>query len=416
MSKPVKEIYVFGEFRLHPAEHLLTRQGQAVPLAPKVFETLVMLVRNAGQLVTKDAFMKQLWPEVFVEEVTLAQNVSQLRKALGDGADGAQLIQTVPKRGYRFIAPVQVGEDEQQQPAIAVAAAARPASVTRTRPVFVVAGMVVLVVAILAAPRIRHPLEPKLPRMTAITFSGRAEPWGGLQVDGSRLDFLERRGSTWFLMQTSVAGGEPTAVAAPPNTRIFGLSPDRSQFLIGSFADMAGNMSLWSMPAQGGARHRVGDVMVDEAVWFPDGQRILATSRGEIFSVDSDGGNRHRWFAVNGQAVDFSWRPDGRSVRFTVTDPTGDLSLWEASADGGNPHRLLADWHSPHAECCGAWMPNGKDYVFSAIRDGHEDVWLLREPAGFFGGPSVPVRLTAGPYQFSTPRPNEAGVASLLGS
>src|SRR5215467_9074638 len=108
MSRPVREIYVFGDFRLNLAEHLLTRQGQPVALAPKVFDTLVILVQNAGQLITKDDFIKQLWPGVFVEEVALAQNISQLRKALGGNAEDVQIIQTVPKRGYRFTLPVRV--------------------------------------------------------------------------------------------------------------------------------------------------------------------------------------------------------------------------------------------------------------------------------------------------------------------
>jgi Tol biopolymer transport system component len=91
--------------------------------------------------------------------------------------------------------------------------------------------------------------------------------------------------------------------------------------------------------------------------------------------------------------------------RFTVTDPKGVLSLWEASSDGG-PHLLLPNWNNPHAECCGVWMPNGRDYVFSAIRDDQEDLWVLREPEGLFHAQPKPRRLTAGPYGFSTAVPS----------
>jgi len=411
---PVKEIYAFGDFRLHPAEHLLTRQGQPVPLAPKVFDTLVILVRNAGQLITKDDFIKQLWPGVFVEEVALAQNISQLRKALGGSADDVQIIQTVPKRGYRFTLPVRVmdtalkGEATSQEtpPEAPEHRSVGPMK----RMIFVVAGLIIFLAATLSFQWITHPSEPRLLRTTAITTSGRAEPWGGIQVDGSRIYFLERHGAAWSLMQTSVTGGEPTAMAVPfPNTKLFGLSPDRAQFLIGSFIDLAGNMPLWTMPAQGGPPRRVGDVMVDDAVWFPDGKRILATRKSEVFSVELDGGNRRHWFSVEGAAADFSWRPDGRAVRFTVSDSNGDLSLWEAANDGGGPHLLLPNWNSPHAECCGAWMPNGKDYVFSAIRDRKEELWVLREPEGVFQVQATPVRLTGGPNDFSTPAPSLDG-------
>jgi len=100
--------YSFGPFRLDPAQHHLLRDGRNLRLPPKVFETLVLLVERRGLLVDKDELMKALWPETFVEEVTLARNVSLLRKALGDppGQDQCQYIQTVSKRGYRFIAPV----------------------------------------------------------------------------------------------------------------------------------------------------------------------------------------------------------------------------------------------------------------------------------------------------------------------
>jgi DNA-binding winged helix-turn-helix (wHTH) protein/Tol biopolymer transport system component len=406
MPSPVNEIYVFGDFRLHPAEHLLTRQGKPVALAPKVFDTLVILVQNAGQLITKDDFIKQLWPGVFVEEVALAQNISQLRKALGGNADDVQIIQTVPKRGYRFTLPVRVLDAREDAPFLGTLPKApdRHAAGPLKRIAFVVAGLIIFLAATLSFQWITQPSEPKLLRTTAITSSGRAEPWGGIQVDGSRIYFLERRGAAWVLMQTSVTGGEPTSVAVPfPNTRIFGLSPDRAEFLIGSFVDLAGNMPLWTMPAQGGPPRRIGDVTVDDAVWFPDGKRILATLKGEIFSVELDGGNRRHWFSVDGAAVDFSWHPDGRAVRFTVTDPKGDFSLWEASSDGGSPHRLMPDWINGYGECCGVWMPNGRDYVFSAIRDGKEELWVLREPEGLFHFQAKPARLTGGPNDFSTP-------------
>ena len=99
------QAYAFGPFRLVPAERILRRGGEVLPLPPKAFETLLLLVRNAGHLMRKDALMTALWPDSFVEEVSLASKVSLLRKALAHGAGGSY-IQTVPKVGYRFVAPV----------------------------------------------------------------------------------------------------------------------------------------------------------------------------------------------------------------------------------------------------------------------------------------------------------------------
>ena len=96
-------IYEFGAFRLDPDEQLLLRSGQPVPLTPKAFDLLVYLVQRQGKLVQKFALMAALWPDTSVEEANLAFQISSLRKALGEGAEGEALIQTVKTRGYRFV-------------------------------------------------------------------------------------------------------------------------------------------------------------------------------------------------------------------------------------------------------------------------------------------------------------------------
>jgi TolB-like protein/DNA-binding winged helix-turn-helix (wHTH) protein/Tfp pilus assembly protein PilF len=120
-----KHFYEFGPFRLDPSERLLLRNNQSVPLAPKAFDTLLLLVENSGHLLTKDKLMARLWPETFVEEVNLAQNISAIRRALDDKNRGAQYIETVPKGGYRFIGQVSVS-----QPSVPTDAAARQTVVT----------------------------------------------------------------------------------------------------------------------------------------------------------------------------------------------------------------------------------------------------------------------------------------------
>src|SRR5262249_7667518 len=102
-----RHIYEFGPFRLDAAEHLLLRDGEAIPLTPKAFDLLLALVERNGHLVEKDELLKKVWPDTFVEEANLASNISQLRKALGDGENGHRYIETAPKRGYRFVAIVR---------------------------------------------------------------------------------------------------------------------------------------------------------------------------------------------------------------------------------------------------------------------------------------------------------------------
>jgi DNA-binding winged helix-turn-helix (wHTH) protein/tetratricopeptide (TPR) repeat protein len=105
-----KTLYEFGSFRLDAGQRVLLRDGELVPLAPKAFDTLLELVESEGQVLDKEELLKRIWPDTFVEEGSLAQNISVLRKTLGDGTDGLQYIQTIPKRGYRFVAPVRLAE------------------------------------------------------------------------------------------------------------------------------------------------------------------------------------------------------------------------------------------------------------------------------------------------------------------
>src|SRR5215470_5022150 len=100
-------IYEFGPFRLDPAEKTLSKDGESVALTPKAFDTLLILIEKSGRLVEKEELMKQLWPDTFVEENSLSQNIYLVRKALGEESQGARYIETVPRRGYRFTAPVR---------------------------------------------------------------------------------------------------------------------------------------------------------------------------------------------------------------------------------------------------------------------------------------------------------------------
>jgi DNA-binding winged helix-turn-helix (wHTH) protein/TolB-like protein/Flp pilus assembly protein TadD len=107
MTKEPSQLYEFGPFRLEVKERLLLKEGEPVPLTPRAFDVLAVLVREHGKLVTKDEFLKEIWPDSFVEETNLPQNVYLLRKALGDEEYTCpKYIETVPRHGYRFIAAV----------------------------------------------------------------------------------------------------------------------------------------------------------------------------------------------------------------------------------------------------------------------------------------------------------------------
>jgi len=101
------EGYEFGPYRIDIGERLLRRDGELIPLPPKIVDTLLVLVRNAGRMVDKSDLIKAVWPDTFVEDGALTRNISLLRKTLGDAGNEAAYIETIPKRGYRFVAPVR---------------------------------------------------------------------------------------------------------------------------------------------------------------------------------------------------------------------------------------------------------------------------------------------------------------------
>jgi len=127
-------IYEFGPFRVDVAEGLLLEGTEVVPLSPKAFEMLLVLVESNGRLLSKDELLRRVWPDTFVEEGNLAHHVFTLRKVLEK--DGARFIETVPKRGYRFVAEVR-------------SLAARPAggAKPRSRRAVFAAALVILTVA-----------------------------------------------------------------------------------------------------------------------------------------------------------------------------------------------------------------------------------------------------------------------------
>src|ERR1044071_515677 len=118
MDAQTKHIYEFGAFRLDPQERQLLRNGVPVPLPPKVYDTLLVLVENSGHTIEKEALMKAVWPDIFVEEANLTVNISALRKALGENVSEHRYIETVPRRGYRFVPTVTAVKQETTGPLV----------------------------------------------------------------------------------------------------------------------------------------------------------------------------------------------------------------------------------------------------------------------------------------------------------
>ena len=115
MSSQQNQLYEFGPFVMDVRSRILLKDGATVRLTPKAFDTLFVLVQHASQVVQKEQLLKEVWPDIFVDEGSLSHNIHGLRKALGDDSSEPRYIETVPKRGYRFVAPVKISQPETAQ-------------------------------------------------------------------------------------------------------------------------------------------------------------------------------------------------------------------------------------------------------------------------------------------------------------
>src|SRR5258706_8499796 len=113
MRNGERVLYEFNDYRLDPSERQLTLDGRTVPLPPRTFDTLVALVKRKGHRVEKNQLLDEVWSDSFIEEVNLTVRISALRRALGENKSGPLFIETVPKRGYRFVAPVTEFADDE---------------------------------------------------------------------------------------------------------------------------------------------------------------------------------------------------------------------------------------------------------------------------------------------------------------
>lgn len=436
MNRPVsgRSHIRFGAFELDNAGGELRKAGILVKLQPQPFRVLSLLAEHAGQIVGREEIQHALWDgETFVDfDRSINYCINQIRVALSDDPEKPRYVETLPRRGYRFIGSVEaqpiavtaqasraesalvvpMAETETDALRVAANTAVRPRR-RRRKLLQIVASLAVLPLAWFAYYWLTPIPPPHVIRTVKTTSSDDVDPSGRLVTDGSRIYFLQRRGGVWPLAETSINGGLSQKVQLPfrENAKILDISPDRAEFLVGSFTARGEEMPLWSVPVVGGSPRRIGGVTSAYAAWFPDGQKILYSKPDGIYQISQDGTNARRFISTTGLPNRFSWSPNGRVLRFSLSAiKTETSSLWEVSYDGTNLHRLLSGWNNSAGVCCGSWTGDGKYYIFSAARGGHWNIWAIRERGSFFRRTHRrPVQLTFGPTDTAEPIAEKEG-------
>ena len=422
----------FGLFEADLASGELYKHGRLIHVQEQPFRILAMLLERPGEVISREEVQKTLWPEgTFVDfDEGLDTALKKLRQALGDSPQNPVFVETIPRRGYRFIAPVHgagngsVSNADQsvlpgehnysgnaQEANMAQPALAR--SQLRRNVLLALASVAAIGVGAILFRALSPPPVPKVSRIVQLTHSGRLDGWGGITTDGARLFFLEREGDHWNTMQAPVSGGESQPFPVPfHNTRIFDISPDRSEFLIAPFTQRSSGLPFWTMPVVGGAPRRLGNIAGDDAAFSPDGTRIAYLTQNGIYVCSRSGTDVKKLASLLNPSWELSWSPDGKVLRFRqAEDRTGNSSIWEVSAEGENLHPLFPGWHQPPGELGGHWSPNGRYYYFSACQEDACSVWVRPEKRGFpyFTKPGQPVLLTQNPMNFGLMLPSQDG-------
>ncbi len=313
-----------------------------------------------------------------------------------------------PRRGYRFIAPVEGGVPSPGQLA-AELPSVQPGN--RRRLSHYGLGLVVAAIAVIGALVLwRTVIQPRRPprvlSFTKLTSDGRHKS-GTMATDGLRIYFNEvLPGEGSLIHQVSVKGGEATPLPVPlPHPSLFDLSKDGTELLIGT-SEGNGKFSYWMQPVAGGSPRRVGTTLGGYARFGPDGASIIYGAPNEIYLIGQDGSYARKLlsldgtpFASAGWPFDFRFSPDARVLRFSKWNTKLDsMDIMEAAADGTGLHQMFGGWG-------GQWTPDGRFFVFQDGRIDKFDFWILPEESGFpwRKHSDKPIQLTAGPLDFRRP-------------
>jgi Tol biopolymer transport system component/DNA-binding winged helix-turn-helix (wHTH) protein len=432
----------FGLFDVDLIHGVITRQGTRLKLQEQPFRILTILLQHPGEIVTREDLRQALWEEgTHVNfDGSLNAALKKLRSCLQDDAENPRFIETVPRQGYRFLAPVHQiyaraslsnglaqpatsdGEGLEihlsMQPEFSPARAAelekaRQRDSRARRWVDITLWTAAILFGSWLLFFIVYPVpHPSVQRMVRITNAGDIDETGGIVSDGSRIFFLERFGGRWHLMQTSVEGGNAEVVAAPfANTRLFAISPDHSEFLIGEFSRPDDEMRLWLWPVQGGAPRRLGEATGRDPAWSPDGGEIIFVHERGLFVIRPDGTELHEIARPNGIPHAPAWSGDGEMIRFHTDRGGGNTSsIWEMNADGSKLHPFLASVTQPTSQSAGQWTADGKYFLFSGCENNDCNLWAIRETWNWFRRThQSPVQLTRGPDSLHVSIPAQTG-------
>lgn len=431
----------FESFELNLRTGELYRNGLRLKLRGHPVDVLAILLEHPGELITRETLRKRLWPDnTFVDfEQILNNSIGKLREALGDRADSPRFVETLPRLGYRFIAPVEKSSANSETPENPQRAAqltptsetnpVMPAAIAQSRVHRIskhwILGPAIALAVVLAAFGIWYLRAPSpAPRIThyeELTLDGRQKNAIGTDGVNIYLDIQVPRS----VAQVPVSGGKvtvnPIDLRPPAALSGLGISPDGSSMLIMNRVATPEPGDLWVVDAVGRRAHYLARAFA--GTWSPDGRTVAyANAHGDIYTIGVHGGESQLLYRADTPAnqvtrtLDMSWSPDGKTIR---------LSRWggkifEISSTGANFHEWLPGWNMGVRKCCGHWTPDGRLFLFLAGRTlgtgsplhprALGQIWGFDERHRRLRRPvSAPTLLAAEPLLWGNPVPSRDG-------
>ncbi len=418
MSKAAKHLYEFGPFRLDAAEHVLLRDGEPVSLTPKAFDTLLVLVQNRGHILGKDELMKTVWPDTVVEENNLNQNISTLRRALGETGEEQKYIETIPKRGYRFVASVKefphsaadlvverhtrthllIEEEDGASTRSTLAPLIRGKVSLR----LALTALIALIAASLGLNRFIHQKRSlasfQAMRIIKLTSTGKAAT-AAISPDGRYIVHVNgpAQPSLWI---KQVSTGSAVQILPPAEGQYRGITFSRDGSYIYYVRAEKANISvgnLYQMPVLGGPSKKLIEDVDSPITLSPDGKRLAFIrnfSNGEnaLMIANADGTGDHRLATAKspnyfgfGAAAGPAWSPDGSVIACAVarSDAGGSsMNVTQVAVEGGVEKAISNQrWESVGQL---AWFSDGAGLVMIAADDVSRlaQIWQVSYPAG----------------------------------
>lgn len=420
ITRPAKHLYQFGPFSVDTAERVLLRDGHPVALPPKAFDLLLVLVENSGHLLEKDELMQRLWPDTFVEEANLPNNISLLRKALAIDQDH-QYIETVPRRGYRFVADVEESSIQQDELIIAertrvtleqdeefsptTLSSRRRFPLSKSMTAAIVAGSILLAVGGFALysffARSRDekkraaPLVPfQQMEIKRVAASGKARG-AAISPDGRYIAYVQDEGGLQSIHLTQVDTSSSVMIR-PPTNAVYAwpiFSPDgKGLYYTARGKDVP--EGLYRSAVLGGVQQKVLTNYDSPVAFSPDGRRVAFVrfyTGGEtaiVVAEAQDGGGEQKLavrrlpekFSVNGP----SWSPDGKLIAICANyGNTARAKLFGIRVADGHSEPLSEDeWYNPDRVM---WLGDGSGLALIAAHKGEGDrrqIWHISYPGG----------------------------------